>query len=293
MKKGNYKKFINVDELIFDCTIFLFFFLINYFKTDNSIFIESINKPVLFFLLFLTVFFSPMYLSAINSRFSVYKHDLLNKILIPVSFIVTLSTSLFIVYAMPYYLVEYFNSFFFTSFFFINLFSGIIALIIGWHIGSNYENDKIDSKKLSIGIFTYLSPLIVILPIFSTALLYEYSKSWYISLAFGIVILIFSQNFIKSGNDRLNDFFKSSLARNYVFPFIMAFMLSFAHELIDNVFIMKNRNESALAVLESLIISGILPTRIILLLSPPRKILNVLTGLCSLVILFFNIIKTF
>ena len=178
-----------------------------------------------------------MYLSSINTRFKNYKNDWVSRIISPFSMIITMLTSVVIVYAMPFFLIEYYNSNFFIAFFFINLFFGIIALIIGWHIGHKYETDQDDSSKLSIGIFTYLAPMIVIIPVFSVALIYEYSGSWAASLLLGLLIFMFSSYFIRHGSAKLDSFFKSSVARNYVFPFFMAFSLTFAHELINEIFV--------------------------------------------------------
>lgn len=293
MKKINYKKYVNIDELIFDCSIIMLFLIINYFIIDDAPLVESINNVLLFLLLLITVFLSPIYLSSINSRFYKFRKNSLNKIISPISLLVTLSTSILIVYVMPYYLTEYYKSGIFYSFFLINLFFGIIALIIGWHIGSKYEIERDDPTRISIGIFTYLAPLLVIMPIIVTAFIYEFSLNFPFSLLAGIIALIFSFNFLKTGNEIIEKIFRSLIFHDYIFPFFMASILTFTHEVFSEIIFIKNKNSTTLVFLQSLIISGILPTRVILLLSPPRKIFNVLIGLCPLTLLFLNLFSKF
>jgi len=194
---------------------------------------------------------------------------------------------------MPYYLAEYYKSGIFYSFFLINLFFGIIALIIGWYIGSKYEIERDDPTKISIGIFTYLAPLLVIMPIIVIVSIYEISLNFPFSLLAGIIALILSFNFLKTGNEVIEKCFRSSIFHDYIFPFFMASILTFAHEVFSEIIFMKNKNSTLFVFLQSLIISGILPTRVILLLSPPRKIFNVLIGLCPLVLLFLNLFSKF
>jgi len=291
LKKMRYRKYVNTDELIFDFAIFIIFLIISSYKIENKSLVESMNGVLLFLLLFLAVFLSPMYLSSINARFKRYKDNMVDKVLLPFSYIITIFTAVFIVYVMPVQMVQYYKSSSLFSFLFFNFFFGIIALIIGWHIGSKYELERDSTDKLSVGIFAYLAPAAVIAPLFAIAVIIEFSQNWFLALIIACIILFISYKFIHSGNERIDLFLRSSLVHDYIFPFVMAFMLAFCHEIINEMYFLKTKSLSSLFILKSLFITGILPARIILLLSPPRKMVNIIIGTMALFILFYDIFK--
>ncbi len=277
-----HSRFINIDELLFDFAIFVIFSIIYFFGSENRFFIDNFDPFVFVFILIPTVLFSPRYLSSLYSRFKSRKNiNIAYRILTYTSLILLWATSLFIVYVMPYFITRHFsniNPVF--EFYFFHAAFGTLALALGW------DQDKDGSARR----FLYFLSLMM----FSAFIFIGYIKSvtaHYLIIILSILfVIIAARVLIEKFHLDLDDLFQSNAVQKFISPFAISFLLAFANVIIYDVFIIKY-NESTYSMFLALTISGILPTRIMLLLCPPFKIINFAIGLTAFVLFFVNILR--
>lgn len=283
------RRYVNVEEILFDAGIFAIFGVIYFFGRNNRSFVDIFNPWVLVVLLFFMVLLSPWYLSYIYSQFRLNRgRNAAFRVLSYIAFAVLLFTAFFIVFAMPFFLVQYYrDNMVILMFNFMNIFTGTIALVLGWNLGQ--AGGEAYHKKASAGIYAYLAPVYVAGPVFLIAAFMSLVDN-YIALALLVLFSVTAgYRLLSRSKQTLDMLFEKRIMQRYVFPFAISFMLAFGHEIVQSVFVAGNRTASA--VLLALVVSGILPTRVMLLVCPPVKPVNVAIGIVAFSLFFREFIK--
>jgi len=279
------EKNINIDELIFDFSIIIFFLLISYYLRDSSGGLSEVLLIETILVLLITVeLLCPWYLGEIYGRYNNKgKGSLIYKLSSVFVLFIGLALSIIICFFLPLFLLDGYDFSILSGFYILaNFIFAPLAIIIGWEYGSKYQKTRNEAGYIAEGFFPILYPfLFIIMPITLLALI-SFSNIR------ALIIVIFALLLIPVLKDVLKKIFETRIARLYIFPMMLCLSLEFS-QIVIMEFLERNVQIHSFAVY-SITSMMIISARVMLFLSPPVRSFNFFIGIiCLGIYLFYKI----
>jgi len=277
---------INFQDLIFDLLLYLLFFIFNSIVQKGKGLAESMSIWLILLVLISIILLIPWYLGVLcktysKKVFSKWGLRFIYSIGLTLSFILTI---------YPPYMISLTKKHedFFIIYIFIFIIFGLPAIVLGWTSGLSYKDNIDNPKKSSRGLSDFFNIIFLILGPFAGFIgIFMYAFEG-ISITAIILIIIFISFIINTNSQsEIANYFKSKNIRYYIFPFILCLSLVFIHEIILDInFSLNETNwKNSLIVL---FVSGLLPTRMLMLFSPPIKKINFIMGVISIILIIYD-----
>lgn len=272
--------YFNIEDLVFDLTLLLIFCFLGFITPEGGILMDVFNPWVLTGIFIFMIFLAPWYLAGIYARYRERRVLITGgNWLARLAFFTGFVSSLIICFGIPVIILYGDHDIAFEFFAMFIAVAGIIAVIMGWVFGTRYREDAEHPETASSGLFSYFTVVMAIIGPFGgfflvIAGLMNDSRAALVSgFALAAVYILISRK--KSIFDRI---FSSDLMRFYIFPFMLCLMMTFAHEILYNLIVFRNGGRTGSGLILSLVISGLLPVRVLLLFCPPVKAGNFIIG---------------
>mgnify|MGYP007056063398 CR=1 FL=1 len=274
------KQYCNIDELVFDITL-LIFFLINYYFFQEEKLISIVNPFVVVFIFLFAEFLVPFYLASIYSQFYIKaKNNSVYNIFSKIALVSSIATSVLVCYVVPFVFLDYNNNeTAYSIYIFFNFMTGTFSIILGWTFG--LRADKNISLQ-SIDLKSYFILIMSVIIFMGGLFLVGYSI--YIQSGFPLLAFFLLFSYLLIIKDKIKKFLTYDKFMNYIFPFLLCFVLNFVFEILNDIIGFK---KSFYAV----VVSGVLPTRLIISFTPPFRLINFMIGIFLISLIIFKNIE--
>lgn len=289
--QAKYPSFININELIFDAVMLVFVFILNRFFGPGQI--KHTLSPMMITVIYLIFAYClPWYMGIIYRQFEGYFQSTGRRVLLAIFGMLVLFIFISIGYCTGKAGVLESNKGGFM------IMAGIVLLMMGCIVGGTYnpklESAAEDNEDISLAGFIAIITLSILGFFCGISFIQHWHGTFGFVLDFLTIIMLFLGTavvcivlltvmiYLKAGLIKLKLLKPIMKLKHFLLPFVLTTLLLLFNNL--NLQIIKEMVQSitggspGLTVIIALIISGIIPFRIILLLTPPVRLINIGIG---------------
>ncbi|OHD55451.1 MAG: hypothetical protein A2014_05160 [Spirochaetes bacterium GWF1_49_6] len=288
---GNFAKYANLDELVFDITLALFAIFFRRIVVPEGKTIVGILTPVSALVLTLMIDFTvSLLVGGLYLRYekTIEKHPAVKKIILPVIFI----TVLFLFLGIPAVMHE--QGLLPLEWMIIPFIAGLFLILAGGSFG--FSKDK--KQGCITGAILFAIPglfgLIYALLYFGVDM-----GNWFAGIgimiggiiAFAGILVLLTKIAEKLFDHETGGYtLPGTVLFGFLLPFLIAVSLGFWQEIIAvNQVKTAEGGKEFIQTIVTLIMYGIIPVRIMMALAPPYRIINTGVGLASLTVYIFTL----
>ncbi len=274
------KRYANVDELVFDAVLLVLVAAFTRLSGERNL-LSALHPVIMIALMLLMETLVPLYLALIYARFrDRASSGAWYRVLALTAAPAGIGASLVLCYYLPFAVSEYRGSGILAGFFFMNTVLGPLMVMGGWDMGTRIDAGM--DRKASGLVTTALTvvnyafmPLVVLF-----ALVYGMmTESWAPPLAAGACYL--ATGLLAAAGKKIETVFARDAVKSFVIPGVLCALFSISMDFMNDLLPLHFRGHTALA----LVVSGILPVRLLLLACPPIKPVNLAVGIAALALL--------
>ncbi len=274
------ERFANPDELVFDAVLLVLVAALTRLSGERNL-LSVLHPVVLIVLMILMETLVPLYLALIYSRYrdrasSGAWYRLLALTAAPAG----VGASLVLCYYLPFAVSEYRGDGILSGFFFMNTVLGPLMVMGGWDMGTRadagMDRKASDLLTAALAMVNYaFMPLVVLF----TLVYGMMTESWAPPAAAGACYL--ATGLLMAAGKRIETVFARDAVKTFVIPGALCALFSISMDFMNDLLPLHFRGHTALA----LVVSGILPVRLLLLACPPIKPVNLAVGIAALALL--------